>query len=415
MKNFAVFIKEFLNNKGQYVFLSLLIAKICAFAGSLLIIRILPENEFGTLSIVASVFAIFAPFNGFGSTQALLRFGSVVSNESEKKELSGYLFKKGFLNQVFLSLLFLFVLIFYLDKYENIALIFLCFGVRLVGVFFLAHIQSELRIYGKNREFALVGNVVNIAGLLLIITLAFSFGIIGYLIAIMVSPFIALFWLKSVQPIEAKKPLSFSKKEIWSYAFHSAGTASLSDALFAADILLLGFLTNETAVANYKVAILIPSNLTFLALTFMQSDFPIIAHQYQNKKYLKNYILNYYKLFIPICILIFGLGTLVSKPILQVFFGEKYTDNTWMFSVFLAAFCINMLLRNLYGNLLAAVGKMSYNTITSVVGLLFLLLLGWIFTPTFGVEGMAAAMGLSLLATGVILMWFFFRYLQSLK
>ena len=30
------------------------------------------------------------------------------------------------------------------------------------------------------------------------------------------------------------------------------------------DILLLGFLLNENAVADYKVAIILPSNLTFL-------------------------------------------------------------------------------------------------------------------------------------------------------
>ena len=37
----------------------------------------------------------------------------------------------------------------------------------------------------------------------------------------------------------------------------------LSDLLFSLDILLLGFLLNENAVADYKVAIILPSNLTF--------------------------------------------------------------------------------------------------------------------------------------------------------
>ena len=71
MESLRNFIDDFFKNNGQHVFISLLIAKICAFLGSLFIIRILPENDFGILSIVASVFAIFAPFSGFGSQQSL--------------------------------------------------------------------------------------------------------------------------------------------------------------------------------------------------------------------------------------------------------------------------------------------------------------------------------------------------------
>lgn len=415
MESFRKFIRDFFKNNGQYVFFSLLIAKICAFLGSLLIIRILPQSEFGLISIVASVFAIFSPFNGFGSTQSLLRFGSISDNKEDKDQLARYLFMKGFVNQLFLSLGFLLVSLFYINKYEGIFLIFACFAIRLVGLFFLAHIQSELRINRNNKEFAKVGNVVNIGTLLLILPGAYFGGLLGYLLAITLAPFLALFWMKKIKPESTSILQKYSPKEIWDYALHSAETASLSDALFSMDILLLGFLLNETAVAQYKVAILIPANITFLALTLMQSDFPVLANQYKNKIFLKNYIFNYYKLFVPICLVIFLPGFFWSKEILHWLFGSQYAESSLVFTILLGVFCLNMLFRNLYGNLLSAVGKMKFNTITSVLALLFIIILAWIFVPKYGILGMALATGGTLLFTGFLLMVYFQYYLKTLK
>jgi O-antigen/teichoic acid export membrane protein len=94
--NLSDFLRNFLKNKGHFVFGSLLIAKICGFIGSVVIIRLLPEKDFGLISIVASLFAVFFAFSGFGSQQILLRYGSIVKTEEEKNKLSSYLLKQGF-------------------------------------------------------------------------------------------------------------------------------------------------------------------------------------------------------------------------------------------------------------------------------------------------------------------------------
>ncbi|MGZ5209793.1 MAG: oligosaccharide flippase family protein [Kaistella sp.] len=415
MEGLKEFLLQFFRNKGQHVFLSLLIAKISAFLGSLFIIRILPESEFGTISIVASVFAVFVPFSGFGSQQSLLRFGSLGDDLTTKKALSRYLFIKGFGFQVLLSVLFLVISFFYLNRYEDIFYIFMCFAVRLMGVYFFSHIQSDLRIFGKNAEFAKLNNFVNITGVMSLLVLSYFFGLKGYLIAIASTPFLALFWLKRRHLTTITGNFSFSKKEIWNYGFHAAGTALLSDALFSADVLMLSFLMNETAVANYKVAILIPANITFLALTFMQSDFPVLAKNHQNKNFLINYISNYYKIFIPVIIVILGLGFLLKSEILDFFFGSKYADNSSVFIILLAGFCMNMLLRNLYGNLLSAVGKMSVNTWISVFTLILLPLSSIFFVEQYGVTGMALSLSLTMLLNGLLLMIYFQTYLKKLK
>lgn len=415
MKSLSEFLRNFFQNKGQHVFLSLLIAKICAFLGSLFIIRILPESDFGTISIVASVFAIFTPFSGFGSHQSLLRFGSLNDNVSEKRSLSNFLMVKGLGYQILLSVLFLLVSIFYVSRYDYIFYIFIFFAIRLIGFYFFNYIQSELRIFGNNREFASVNNVVNITGVLLLLILSYFFGLKGYLIAIAFTPFISLLWFKKENLKPITENFSFNKKEIWNYGFHASGTALLSDALFSADVLLLSFLMNETAVANYKVAILIPANITFLALTFMQSDFPMLAKNYQNRNFLWNYIKNYYKIFIPISALIFLIGVIFKSEILHLFFSAKYSDNSMVFMILLGGFCLNMLFRNLYGNLLSAVGKMKINTLISALTLILIFGFSFLFVPKFGIAGMGFSLSLTLLLNGLLLMISFLYYLKNLK
>ena len=415
MKSLSEFLRNFFQNKGQHVFLSLLIAKICAFLGSLFIIRILPESDFGTMSIVASVFAIFTPFSGFGSHQSLLRFGSLNDDVSEKRSLANFLMLKGLGYQILLSVLFLLVSIFYVSRYDYIFYIFIFFAIRLIGFYFFNYIQSELRIFGNNREFASVNNVVNISGVLLLLILSYFFGLKGYLIAIAFTPFISLLWFKKENLKPITENFSFNKKEIWNYGFHASGTALLSDALFSADVLLLSFLMNETAVANYKVAILIPANITFLALTFMQSDFPMLAKNYQNRNFLWNYIKNYYKIFIPISALIFLIGVIFKSEILHLFFSAKYSDNSMVFMILLGGFCLNMLFRNLYGNLLSAVGKMKINTLISALTLLLIFGFSFLFVPKFGIDGMGISLSLTLLLNGLLLMISFLYYLKNLK
>lgn len=415
MKSLQEFLRNFLLRKGQYVFFSLLIAKICAFLGALFLIRILPENQFGTMSIVASVFAVFAPFSGFGSPQILLRYGSISNEAEEKNALSKYLFFQGFGYQVLLGILFLAVSFFYVKRYEDIFMIFGFFAVRLVGFYYLNHIQSHFRIFGQNAKFALVNNVVNISGLVLLLFLAYFFGLKGYLFAIAISPFFSLIWFKRSDFIKSTENFRFNKKDLWNYGIHSSGTALLSDMLFSADILLLSFLMDESAVANYKVAILIPANITFLAVTFMQNDFPELAKNYLNKSFLTNYISNYYKIFLPISILVLVTGYLGRNEILHLFFSKKYMDNGFVFGVLLLGFCLNMLLRNLYGNLLSAVGKMKLNTFVSLITLAFLFVFSVVFVNIYGIIGMAVSLTLSMFLSGLLLWYFFSLYLKKLK
>ena len=171
---------------------------------------------------------------------------------------------------------------------------------------------------------------------------------------------------------------------------------------------------SEVDVAYYRVALLIPANITFLTAIFMQSDYPIIAKNYLNKIFLKDYITNYYKLFIPITLLILIVGILAKDLILDLFFSANYENVGVAFSIALFGFSISMLTRNLYGNILSAIGLIKYNMISSVLVLIILTLSALLLVPMYGYLGMIISMSIGLLSSGLFLMYFFYSNFKKL-
>src|SRR5690606_15668426 len=129
MKSFLQFIRQFISNQGLFVFLSGIITKLSMLFVNIIGARLISEENFGLIVLVASVFVVFAPLIGMGSNQGLLRFGVLQKDAVAKDELSRYVFWKGFVNHIFITITFLIVCIFYALKYDGILLIVLFFGI----------------------------------------------------------------------------------------------------------------------------------------------------------------------------------------------------------------------------------------------------------------------------------------------
>ena len=235
----------------------------------------------------------------------------------------------------------------------------------------------------------------------------------GYLFAIAIIPYLSLFWLKK-EIFAAKASAPSHKKELWRFGIFTAATSVISETLFALDILLLGFFLNANAVAHYKVAILLPSNIPFLAISFMQSDYPLLSKNYENKSFLTSYIRNYYKLFIPVCIGILLFFYFSKDILIAFFFGKNYIDNDNLMMVLLFGFTFGMLSRNLFGNLLPAVGKIEINTMVSVISLILLGIVSFFLVPAFGVLGMGISLACMIIWEGSAYMLCFRNYLKKL-
>ncbi len=163
-----------------------------------------------------------------------------------------------------------------------------------------------------------------------------------------------------------------------------------------------------------KLAIILPSNLTFLAVSMLQADFPKIAKNAHNQLFVKDYISNYYKIFIPICLVIFGVSFFFAKEILTLFFSSQYAHETQVFLILVITFLMNMLFRNLFGNLLSAVGEMKKNTIISIFSLIVLGISAFILVPKFQILGMGISVFFSDEFLGFLGCFFFWKYFKKL-
>lgn len=413
MKSLVEFIRQFIQNNGLLVFSSSIVTKLSMLLINILAARLISDNEYGLFILILSVFNIFAPLIGFGSNQGLLRYGAIETNKEARETLNQYIYIKGFFNHLWVSLTFLIVCFVYSLKYDGNGLVIACLGIRFIGFYFYNHAQAYFRINDNNRSFAILNMTVNLSGLAIVALLTFMAEFKGFLLGMAITPWISLFFYRNFQ-FSKLKP-SIDLKGFWKYSMHASITYFFSDMLFAMDIMLIGLFLTESDLAFYKVSILLPMNISFIPLTFMQTDYPKIARNYLDKNYLKFYLLNYYKIFIPLGILILIVGFFIKDWIIPFIFGSNYENSDgWVFYIILIALVGNMWMRNLYGNMSAAIGKASWNTYVSIGALFIMLILGVLLIPKFGIIGAAIGMAVSFTFTGITLMILFHKYLNKL-
>lgn len=416
MRNLKLFLKDFFQNKGFLVFLSILIEKVVGLLNTIFVVRMISEEDYGLITIIASLFGVFITLNGFGAIQGLLRYGALEKDENNRNQLSNYIFKQGLKRHLLLIVLFFILACFYEFKYYNIWIVVAFFSIRMLGYYLYAFILNYYRVHNLNDKFAKISIFINSLGLLLAIVFTYCFGKYGYLFGLSITPWLALFFYKKTIFSSVLFTLKeFNKKEFWKYSINSSATYFLSELLFMIDVFLIGFLLNEKAVANYKVAIILPMNLMFIPLIFMQTDYPKIVSNSRNIAYLKFYIRNYYKLFIPLSLFIVLIGFMLKDWILPFIFGADYNENGWIFFIILIAVAFNMCFRNLYGNLLSAVGLANKNTRVAFLSLIIMLLLGYVLIQLFGNLGAAIALAVTFMIMGFYSAYIFYQYLHKLE
>ena len=191
MKDFYKFIKQFLQNNGLNVFISIFLSKFTMLINTIFIVKMINQAEFGRITLIASVLSFFTPWNGIGSLQMFMKYGSELENEVDKNQLGQHLFWKGLVNQLIVSVLFVCVCLIYTIKFDHLFWIIFFFTIRLFGYYFLSHIIIDFRIKGNNKKFAEINNITNIVGLIITFALTYFYGALGYVISLAIGAFIS--------------------------------------------------------------------------------------------------------------------------------------------------------------------------------------------------------------------------------
>ena len=148
------FLNGLKNRKGGYIFTAIIISKILGFLLSIFVIKTISTVEYGLVSYAYNIISFIAPFAGFGIFQSLGRYGPLLGSQQKKRQLFKYVFKKGFLSSVLLTVIVLAlsgVLTSSLPESHNHLMLI---SFLIISLFIFEVVKIYFRIHHINKLFA---------------------------------------------------------------------------------------------------------------------------------------------------------------------------------------------------------------------------------------------------------------------
>lgn len=396
------FIQGFLERKGSYVFFASLAEKIAGFLLIVIATNFLQKDEFGAITYAISILTFIVPFMGFGIHQGLIRYGALASSHQQKKLFFNMTLKRGLLFSFLMCITLLLVSKFITTNLKSSWMYLMILSFQLISLFIFEHIKIYARLINLNKLFSKI-SITNS-----IVLVASSFILThflegkGYVIALVIVPLlVSCYFIFSLKLLEYNKNITSNFKifDFINYGLFTSIGSLLAQLLYVVDILLIAnILKDESVVAQYKVSNVLPFSLVMLPLVFMTTDFvKLTKESINNKVYIKNYYINYVKIFSFICLLIFLFFYFLSNSLIYIF-SEKYSSENDLMFIFSIGVIGALLLRIPLGNILSAVGWTRTNAIFAFIILLINLISSYILIQKWGILGAAY--------TTVFLMWF---------
>lgn len=423
MKDIKNIIHSFRDRGGIHIFISTIFLKIVQFILGILIIRLLTKEDYGNLSFAFSITQLIVPFSGAGLYLSLLHFGPIQKTYEDKLKLFTHTMRRGFVaSLVIMALIILFAGLLSVRMPGSLQYLRL-FSFYVISYYLFYSLISLLRIKKRNKGYAaaLLGNSVLVFGLSLLGV--FLGGGPGYAIGFVTAPAItALLLLFTLKYRDKERYGLFSPAgdlpvKKWDYTKYGlyAGLGNIASQMaWQLDTIMIGILiAQSTEVAVYRAASLIPFSLVFIPSVFMQTDFVYIAEKFEQKKYLIAYYKKYLLVFSLITATVLGVWYAAGSRIVGIF-GPEYREALPLINVLMINVFSTFLLRVPLGNMLAAVGKASWNSYSAFAMLFINLLLNLWLIPVYGVFGAAYATVASIGLSSLLNLVLFMIYLQKL-
>lgn len=410
-------LKDFKKRGGVWFFSSSIFDKLTRVSLTFFLIAFLSKADFAYWTYALTFISTFIPIKSLGIEAGILQYGSGL-----EKDTINRLFKSMFLKGIFFSSVFAVLCIaicsFVLDSSPSSAQIIYILSFWLPSFFLFELLLNYYRIIKNHKKYALIQSFYNILFMVTLLIGYLTWSINGVAVAFVITPLITFFRFSPVF-LKANKiewsHYDFSSKDIIFYGFKTSFTNYASVLLFYSDIFLIEYLThNETALAEYRTATIIPFNLSFFAVLYLNNDFVFLVENKLNKKILIKYLKNYTTLslgFICLCLAI--LWPFSEFLWTKVLFSGEYVGSLGFFDILLFGTVAIILLRIPSGNVLSAIGKVHLNTIIGYCTVCFNILLSYGLFQYFGVTGIAYSTVLTLMLSGIVMYIFLFKYLNE--
>ncbi len=390
-----------------------IISRLLSFIASWIALQLIDTKELGIVLFAFNIISFILPFAGLGLHQGLLRYGSLLENEEEKNSLFIFVLKKGLKISFGIALLIVISSFIIPFNFTNTKYYLAFLSLVIIPHYILSIIKIQFRLKQDNKTFSYMEIVYNIIQFILIFLLSYFLKEKGYSLALLLSPILAsIIFIKKLKIDYSKKLiLPFINFKFWEYGFFASLAVSFSQFLIAIDIILIGYLLNNSeAITQYKYITLIPYSLLFLSQVVINTDFVTFTENISNKNYIHNYIKRYMRFFGFISFFICLASYLFSNQILQLF-EPSFKEFSDTFLILIFGICGILIFRGLFGNLLSSIGKVHINNYIAGMALIINIISNYILIPKYGIKGAAITSSLLMWLTGLIsYIWFLFLY-----
>lgn len=391
-----------------HIFGSSVINKIIAFLSSVVLVRILTKAEYGIFTYAWNIYSIILIFNGMGIESGVLQVSSERSGDTEYGDkVSNYGVRFGVKFDLFLVALILLIGLIAPLKIEASRKILCMLCLLPLSQLLFQMTTTYLRAQKRNQEFARL-TVLNTALIFMVSAgCAFIFRekglVFGYYLAYL-SSFSVGQLVYHVRIFNNSAPLEGKEKNgLLKIAAISMVNSGLSQLMYLLDVFVLGIVDpQETILASYKVATMIPSALVFIPLALITYLYPYFAEHRGDG----DWCLKCYKQILlglgGLNLIISGILFVGAPLIIRLLFGEQYLDAVPVFRILSVNYFFSGTFRILSGNLLVTQRKLKFNLFVAIVSSLINVVADYFFIQWWGSIGAAFATVLVVFVSSIL-------------
>lgn len=401
--------------------------KIISFLSSILLVRILSKSQMGVFTLPDNIISIVLLFSGLGMSSAMLRYCTVIDNESEKKAYLlfgarfGMLFNAGLIVVSAVILYFLNLFGMYKITVQEAELLaslsltpFFAFGLDMI--------YNYLRAERQNVSYARTSVIFTGCYALLQMFFALFFQLWGLVpgryAAYIVTICVGIYMIKKMNLL--KQPALKLRRDVKTSIVKYGFTVFLANCFslvmpYIETFILCYFVTDTSVRAEFKAAALPPQSIQFLANSVMVFIFPFFARNYRDGNWLLKNTKKVYLGMIAGMSVVIGVGMLITPWIIGLF-GKAYVngEEIAIMRVFWLAFGVNSALKMPVGNILAAVGEIRFNTINAMLSTIIQTIICWVLIGRFKIYGAAYGLLIGYLVSSAFGMIYLFYYCKRL-
>lgn len=379
------------------IFGSSVIVKVIGFLSSIVLVRLVSKEQYGVFTVSWNIYSIAMLASGLGAMYSMLQMASENNRDAIKKTaIYSYSWKYGLMSSFIICGIIILLGLFFPFSVKGANKLMLIMGMLPVFQFCVEYQSTYFRTERLNRLFS-ISNIVNVGMVLL-------FSVIGALIfnekGFIFGRYIAYAILAVIGWLIWKVPAEFNKSSLQKkdkrdfshIAWVSMTIAGISQLLYLIDVLVLGIVVpDETVVASYKVATIVPTALSFIPSALVTYIYPYFAENKDNPDWcIKKY--RQLTIIIGSCNFVISSVLFAFAPfIIRIMYGSEYADALIPFRILSVSYFFSGTFKTIAGNLLVTQRKLKYNTFVAVLSGALNILLDVVLISNMGSVGAAYA------------------------